>query len=362
MRIKQKNPLFRPLSRLNPLQTVDMAIASLEEGIQKRHPDAAVLTRRVALAVMQKLKQSKTALDRCEDIIRRGLSDTGYPSAAEMLLDLRRVRVQIEADMTDAARAAAQAAADAPKRPSFCERIRRPLALTAWMLTCAGVLTAACIAVHYLYPSGLFLHEVEVPSLVGENIRNTIPDEESFALDITYQFHAEVPSGQILSQRPTAGMTRRVSARHPCTLSLTVSLGPEQVQVGDLCGMTKYQALTECRRLGLIPILRKESGHPSGNVARTEPAAGEVLDRGSQITLYIGTAAHVATVVVPNLVGNSEIGAGGMLTSLGLRRGEVTYMDSDAPVGAVIAQSVLSGTAVASGTRVSLVVSRGKVG
>lgn len=356
MRKKQKNPLFRPLSRLHPLQTVDMAIASLEEGIQKRHPDAAALTRRVAAAVRQKLKSNKTASERCKDILRRGLSDAGYTSAAEMLLDLRRIRVQIEADAADAARAAA----NTPKRPSLCERARRPLALTAWMLTCAGLLTAACMALHYLYPNGLFLHEVEVPSLVGENIRSTIPDEENFALDITYQFHASVPSGQVLSQRPTAGMTRRVSARHPCTLSLTVSLGPEQVQVGDLCGMTKYQALTECRRLGLIPILRKASGHPSGNVARTEPAAGEILDRGSQITLYIGTAAHVASVVVPNLVGNSEIGAGGMLTSLGLRRGEVTYMDSDAPAGSVIAQSILSGTAVASGTRVSLVVSRGK--
>ena len=360
MRIQ--NPLFRPFSRLNPLQTVDMAIASLEEGIQKRHPDAAALTRRVALSVKQKLKQNKTASDRCADIIRRGLSDHGYTSSVEMLLDLRRIRVQIEADLSDAARAAAQAAAVAPRRPSFSERAHRPLALTAWMLTCAGVLAAACTAIHYLYPSGLFLREVEIPALVGENIRNTIPEEENFALDITYQFHAEAPSGQVLSQRPIAGMTRRVSARHPCTLSLTVSLGPEQVQVGDLCGMTKYQALTECRRLGLIPVLRKESGHPSGNVARTDPAAGEILARGSQITLYIGTATHVASVVVPNLVGNSEVGASGMLTSLGLRRGEVTYMESDAPVGSVIAQSVLSGTAVAAGTRVSIVVSRGKAG
>ena len=356
--MRSKNPLFHPLSRLTPLQTADMAISELEAHLFGQHENAAALTRRIALAMQQKLKNNKTASDRCQDIIGRGLSVSDpYTSAADMLLELRRVRVGLAEDAAVAARE--REVARAARIPLYV-KLKRPLALSAWILFCTVTLAAAGVAVHYLYPNGLFLHEVEVPALVGENLRVAEPDPSVFALEVTYQFHPEAPSGQILSQSPAAGMTRRVSARHPCTLSLTVSLGQEQVLVGDLCGMTEAQAQMECRRLGLIPVIQKQAGHPSGNVARTEPAAGEILSRGAEIVLYVGDSKHSGSVAVPNMVGISEIGATGMLTSLGLTRGEVSYMTSDAKVGTVIAQSVVSGTVVGVGTRVSIVVSKGK--
>ena len=356
--MKSKNPLFRPFSRLTPLQTVDMAIRELEKHISHPQGDASALTVRIAAAIQQKLDNNKTASDRCQDILRRGLSSCDpYSSAADMLLDLRRVRVGLIEDETIAARE--KEAARQARTPLFI-KLSRPLALTAWILFCTLTLSAAGVAVHYLYPNGLFLREVEVPALVGENLRQTEPDPEVFALDVTYQFHPDAPSGQILSQSPSAGMIRRVSARHPCTLSLTVSLGQEQVLVGDFCGMTRAQAEMECRRLGLIPVIKKQSGHPVGNVARTEPAAGEILFRGAEIVLYVGNSTHSGSVAVPNMVGISEVSAVGMLTSLGLSRGEVSYMNSDAKVGTVIAQSVVSGTVVGAGTRVSIVVSKGR--
>ena len=359
--MKSRNPLFRRFSRLDELQVVDMALSELEMHIQKRSREPVAVIRRVGSAMQMKLKQIRTASDRCNDILRRALSSSGgYTSLMEMVLDLRRVRVDVEAD--HARRLSAQAAArrERPQKTPFYEKARRPLALTVWLLLGAGVLSAAGIGVHYLYPNGIFLTPVEVPSLVGQNLKETMPNEDLFALDITYQFHSDAETGVILSQSPQAGMTRRVApGKHPCTLSLLVSLGPQQVQVGEWDGMTKYQAMTECRRLGLVPKIKYVDGHPVGNVARTEPAAGEVVVRGSTVTLYVGNATHVTQVVVPNLVGNSEVSASTMLSSLGLSRGSVSYMASDRPSGVVIAQSVLSGTAVRAGTKVSLVVSRG---
>jgi len=75
--------------------------------------------------------------------------------------------------------------------------------------------------------------------------------------------------------------------------------------------------------------------------------------------LYVGTSHNVAKVAVPNLIGLSEVTASTMLSSLGLARGNVSYMTSDQPIGTVIAQSVLSGNSVSAGTRVAIVVSKG---
>ena len=78
------------------------------------------------------------------------------------------------------------------------------------------------------------------------------------------------------------------------------------------------------------------------------------------MTLYVGSAYRVAAVSLPSLVGVSEAAACSMLASLGLVRGKVTYIASDKPAGVVVAQSVLAGTELDAGSRVGLVVSKGR--
>lgn len=369
--MRSKNPLFRRFSHLNELQVVDMALSELEQNIKISREMTPALLRRVGLAMEHKRNQIKAAPDDADplpDIIRRSLSADPrerYDSAADMIVDLHRARALIETLIARrqeerSADARAKAERKAAKRP-FCDRVMKPLIVTCCILLCTALLAGGGVALHYLYPNGLFLTPVEVPQLVGQNFSEAVPDSELFTLEVTYQYNRDSEVGTILSQSPQAGMTRRVSpGKHLCTLTLVVSLGPEKVQVGDYVGMTQYQALTECRRLGLIANIERIDGHPAGNVAKSEPAAGTVLTEGSPITLYVGTSRHVAQVAVPNLIGNSEVGASTILSSLGLFRGTVTYMASDQPAGTVIAQSILSGTSVNAGSKVSIVVSSGK--
>ncbi len=365
--MRSRNPLFRRFSRLSTLQVVDMALSELEQNINLPRSDASALILRVGAAMEKKTDQTKTASDECQHIIRRALSlgnSEGYPTVADMIVDLRRIRPLVENEqnrlLSAARRAKEERRAQHAASPPLSDRLRRPLLLTFCTLFVIGLLFAGGVAIHYLYPNGVFLTPVTVPALVGQDLSSSVPDRELFTLHVTYQFDPNSRTGTILSQSPSAGMVRQVSpGRHPCTLNLTVSLGPGQVQVGDYAGMTKYQAMTECRRLGLIPVLETLTDHPAGNVAKSMPAAGEVVTRGSTITLYVGSSHHVSRVVVPNLVDNSEVGAATMLSSLGLSRGSISYMVSDRPAGTVIAQSILSGTAVPTGTKVSLVVSKG---
>lgn len=359
--MRSRNPLFRRFSRLNELQVVDMALSELEQNIQNKAKDQPSLIRQVGLAMQQKMPKIKTAPDVCTDIIRRALSSdpaNRYHSAADMMIDLHRARAQVETEMQK--RIADQQASKPPKRP-FSDRALKPLTVTLCTLIGLGITVGGGFALHYLYPNGIFLRPVEVPQLVGQNLKEFTPDPKLFSLDVSYQFHRDSEAGTVIAQSPQAGMIRRVSpGMHPCTLTLTVSLGPQQVQVGDYAGMTQHQALAECRRLGLIPTVRKVSDHPAGNVAKSEPTAGEILTEGSSIILYVGTSRRVARVSVPNLIGNSEIAASTMLSSLGLLCNHVSYMTSDQPTGTVIAQSILSGTAVNMGTKISIVVSKGK--
>jgi len=396
--IKTKNPLFRHRTRLNALQVVDMALSELEQNMNCPAEQTAALLRRVGGAMERKLSKIRnmTASDELFEIVRRAfLSDArqGYSCVGDMLIALHRVRPHVAQSVMRQRAARAQAKAeekqervtesaadkqstpehalhstpkagknthgDGEKRP-FCERICKPLTVTVCTVLAVGLLGGGGVVLHYLYPNGMFLQSVEVPDLVGQDLNTAAPDRRLFATQVTYQYHADSAVGTILSQSPQAGMVRRVApGRHPCKLSLTVSLGAEQVQVGDYVGMTKYQALTACRRLGLIPDIKQADGYPAGNVARTEPAAGEVLATGSTVVLYVGTSHNVAKVAVPNLIGLSEVTASTMLSSLGLARGNVSYMTSDQPIGTVIAQSVLSGNSVSAGTRVAIVVSKG---
>lgn len=357
--MRSRNPLFRRFSRLNELQVVDMALSELEQAIQKRTKDPTAVMRRVGLGLQQKIKQIRTSPWIGTDIVRRALSLSSrdrYHAIIEMVLDLRGIRPQIEQEMKERL-----TREESMKRPTFSERAARPLTIFTTLLFFLTAAAGGGIALHYLYPNGILLTSVEVPQLTGQNLKDTSPDSELFSLNVTYQFDSSTEAGTILSQSPTAGMTRRVSpGRHPCVITLHVSLGPEQVQIGDYVGMTKHQAMTECRRLGLIPKIKQIPDYPSGNVAKSEPSTGEIVNEGSEVVLYVGTAGYVSKVAVPNLVDHSETRAASMLTSLGLVCGGVSYMSSDKPAGTVIAQSILSGTSVKNGTKITLVVSKGK--
>lgn len=354
------NPLFRQFSRLNELQITDMALSALEASLRRDRKTHPAAMRRISSAMHQKCHHIKTAPHALTQIIRRGLSSSPeeqYACILDMIIDLHRARTQIETEMQFKLQKRAE---EKRLKLPWYERAMRPVSNIFASLLVIALLIGGGLAIHYLFPNGIFLRSVEIPQMVGLNLNDLKTDEKLFSLDITYQFHSDSKGGTILSQSPTAGMVRHVSPGiHPCKITLYVSLGPEQVQVGDYTGMTKYQALTECRRLGLIPSVQKISDHPAGNVAKSEPPAGTVLQEGSEIILYVGTSHHISRVAVPNLVGNSEIGARTMISSLGLLCSQVSYLTSDQPVGTVIAQSILSGTTVAAGTKISIVVSKG---
>jgi len=98
----------------------------------------------------------------------------------------------------------------------------------------------------------------------------------------------------------------------------------------------------------------------SGNVVRTTPEADTSVASGQEVVLYVSTGADTAKV--PTLEGITETEARSALQAAGLSLGLVQRKTDPAlAAGVVMSASVASGTEVAKGTTVNLVIASGTV-
>jgi beta-lactam-binding protein with PASTA domain len=98
---------------------------------------------------------------------------------------------------------------------------------------------------------------------------------------------------------------------------------------------------------------------PEGSVISQDPSAGDSVAPGTAVDLVVSLGA--APVQVPDVVGESEDDAGGIILAAGLTVGTVTTANSDTvPEGSVISQDPSATTFVEAGNTVDLVVSLGE--
>jgi len=183
-------------------------------------------------------------------------------------------------------------------------------------------------------------------------------DAENFVVNVQYEQSTTVERGMIINQSPSAGARRKP----PCTVTLTVSLGPEEVTLGDYLMMNWRNAQTLLREEGFaVTIVRQENAAiAEGYVYATEPAPGSKIQPGSYVTVYVSAGTEKKLVTVPDFKGLSEREAKERLDAEGLLVGNVTYTRSPRPAGTVLAASLEPGSsAYAYITAIDFVVSGG---
>ena len=202
--------------------------------------------------------------------------------------------------------------------------------------------------------------EIEVPALVGlyaDEIDKR--DYPNFQIQVEeWQPSDTAPMGQVIRQEPGEGRM----AKSGSTISLYVSSGPTTDTMRDLINYTEQNARTILDNLGLglqvKSIPETSDVIVSGAVIRTEPAQGEALTAGQEVTLVVSTGPAQIMVPVPELVGKLLDEATGELDGLNLKYG-ISYVDSDAPAGTVTFQSVEQMKEVKEGTTINLQISNG---
>ena len=152
------------------------------------------------------------------------------------------------------------------------------------------------------------------------------------------RYSETVPAGDVIGTRPGIG-SRHV---HGTSVSLILSLGPLRVAIPDVHGMSADDASAAIQKQGLPEpqITTKNSPTvPSGDVIKTDPAAGAKVKKSQVVTLYVSLGPP--TVTVPDIQpGTSYTDAVTALKKAHLNpvKGAAKYSDS-VPKGTVISIS-----------------------
>ena len=139
--------------------------------------------------------------------------------------------------------------------------------------------------------SDVLSRDVEVENFVGMRLEDIDPEDYPDLIvdvkNVKYDYSDEYEEGYVMAQSPKAGeMVRRDR-----TVTLTVSKGAEEKEMPDLENETEANAMKtlQALELGLKITIKDENSSDvkQGSVVRTEPEAGEKLEKGQDVILYI---------------------------------------------------------------------------
>ncbi len=132
--------------------------------------------------------------------------------------------------------------------------------------------------------------DLEIPNVVGMTDKSAIQtlEDKGFKYNRTYDYSADVPEGQVISQTPTG------NGKKGETVTITVSAGIASVQVPDVQGKTQNDAANILALAGLsVGNVTTEYSEnvPAGQVIRQGITQGKTVDSGTQVDLVVSDGA-----------------------------------------------------------------------
>ncbi len=228
----------------------------------------------------------------------------------------------------------------------------------------AGVGVAVVCFLIVLGVIGLFKggKKIEVADFYGmsyEEIMANIDQYQDYDFEPVYEQFSDGKEGCVFKQDPEAG----TKAKKGVTVRLYIAKSGQGQIIPDLEDQNYLSAQNTLENMDFVVklVAVTDSEKPVGNVVRTEPAAGESVLAGSYITIYYSASASTGVLFdMPNVVGMDINAAEKVLKENGLVVGTQESVDSSAPKGQVVQQSIEKGTPVQAGDTVNLTISSGR--
>jgi beta-lactam-binding protein with PASTA domain/tRNA A-37 threonylcarbamoyl transferase component Bud32 len=135
--------------------------------------------------------------------------------------------------------------------------------------------------------------------------------------DRLLEYDDKAPRGAVLSSAPPAG----TQVDNGTEVTLTISRGPQPVDLPDFVGRPQQDATGQLQTLGFAPAIKQEFSDtfPAGTVISQDPAGGEGKQafHGQTVTLTVSQGPEMAQV--PNVMGKREDEARKILEEAGFR-------------------------------------------
>jgi serine/threonine-protein kinase len=160
-----------------------------------------------------------------------------------------------------------------------------------------------------------------------------------------------VEEGTVIKTEPVAGTVVPV----PSEVVLVVSSGPDSVEVPDVKGMDREEAIQAIQDADLVlgDVQEQDAADtPAGEAIGTKPGAGTPVERKSSVILVVASG----KVTVPNVVGKKVDDARKLLEAQGFQVDTDTSATAEAPPGTVLNQDPQKDSLVDVGSRIRLLV------
>ncbi len=270
---------------------------------------------------------------------------------------------------TEPRRTAAQAESSVRRRKPRQEESRSNVATVA-IITCSLVMVVAIVIFLIVLLGGEAFGPreqlSEVPQLIGKqysSLGNTYGDFQIKLGEFVY--HESAPQGEVVYHNPAAGEMVAKGQLIYVTVSKGKAPEDEPARMEKLEGKTKAEAEAKLNalELDLQYSYREEPSNTveKGCITRTDPVAGQVLQKGQKIQLWISTGPVVVDGSMPNVVGEKKDAAVKILTSqnLNLKFEYKEEYHSSVQPGFVIETDPVFGTKISTGDTVTLTLSLG---
>lgn len=222
------------------------------------------------------------------------------------------------------------------------------------VLVAAGVLVLALFAVGWaLVPDDA----AELPDLTGFSPEMAEVELAALELDLSFTYadtySEDVEPGEVVATDPVAGTELEGGE----SILLSLSVGPQHVEVPDVVGGTENDARNLLREAGFtdVEVVQEHSAEETpGTVLSSTPEAGEDGDREEAVTLHVSEG-----VIVPNLIGMGQTEASEALQGLGLTVSVVEAPSDTVAEGEVSGQDPEPGAILPEEGPVTITVSTG---
>ena len=151
-----------------------------------------------------------------------------------------------------------------------------------------------------------------VPNVVGQDQvgASSLLESAGFKVSVKQSYSDSVEQGKVISQSPSGSTTVSPGS----TVTITVSQGKEtkMVTVPNVVGMNSTDAQNTLTSLGLnySIVETKDTNVEKGKVISTSPSAGQQVEEGTSVKIYVSKGQETTTAASGNGAGNNNSGSG----------------------------------------------------